>query len=381
MPSESAPAGRLRAERHWLPFTDSDFAGTRQREREEPGTRGPRERRAARCRSPRAPGPREAGGEARLGQPATLRRPRAARSALEGPTAPTPPGEGGDRARPAGAADAHSARSPSTAATPSARRGVPASPRRPAGRPAATPGRMGKDEAQGPRGPRLRGARQRLKGGPRDSRRPEGRAPRAAIAPTPAPTPAPAASPSRPPPPSSPLLTSSPGGSARQPQGQISAAHSPRGGTQEPQPRTPSPPAGPCVPEPARDSPSRAAVLRSNQAALPPLSSALLYLLRSLPRSLAPTYLLISLRSLSRPPPPLHLRPQMGGNEQSANREKRPAPPHRPLPLRPPTAGEREGAIKKDGRGRSDSQSSQPVSAKGVGGEDGLVSPPPSQKA
>lgn len=154
MPSESAAAGRLRAERHWLPFTDSDFAGTRQRERDEPGTRGPRERRAARCRSPRAPGPREAGGEARLGQPATLRRPRAARSALEGPTAPTPPGEGGDRARPAGAADAHSARSPSTAATPSARRGVPASPRRPAGRPAATPGRTGKDEAQGPRGPR-----------------------------------------------------------------------------------------------------------------------------------------------------------------------------------------------------------------------------------
>lgn len=37
---------------------------------------------------------------------------------------------------------------------PSARRGVPASPRRPAGRPAATPGRTGKDEAQGPRGPR-----------------------------------------------------------------------------------------------------------------------------------------------------------------------------------------------------------------------------------
>lgn len=90
--------------------------------------------------------------------------------------------------------------------------------------------------------PRLPGARQRLKGGPRDARRPEGRAPGAAIAPTPAP----ATSPSRPPP-SSPLLTSSPGGSALPPQGQISAAHSPRGGTQEPQPRTPSPPACPPV--------------------------------------------------------------------------------------------------------------------------------------
>lgn len=49
------------------------------------------ERREARRRSPRAPDPREAGGEARLGQPARLRRPRAARSALERPTAPRPP--------------------------------------------------------------------------------------------------------------------------------------------------------------------------------------------------------------------------------------------------------------------------------------------------
>lgn len=109
------------------------------------------------------------------------------------------------------------------------------------------------------------------------------------------------------PPPCSPLLTSSPGGSALPPQGQISAAHSPRGGTQEPQPCTPSPPASPCVPESARDSPSRAAVLRSNQAALAPLSSALLYLPHSLPRSLAPAYLLISpgcLPRLVHPPSP-----------------------------------------------------------------------------
>ncbi|XP_032334471.1 proline-rich protein HaeIII subfamily 1-like [Camelus ferus] len=50
------------------------------------------ERLEARRRSLRAPVPREAGGEARLGRPATLRRPRAARSALESPTTPWPHG-------------------------------------------------------------------------------------------------------------------------------------------------------------------------------------------------------------------------------------------------------------------------------------------------
>ncbi|XP_039085619.1 nascent polypeptide-associated complex subunit alpha, muscle-specific form-like [Hyaena hyaena] len=226
----------------WL--TDRDFAGTRQRKGDEPGTRGPKERRAARCRSPRAPDPRAAGGEARLGRPAALRRRRAARSAREGPTAPTPPGEGGTPFGRPGLRMPIQPQARPAAATPSARRGVPASRRRPARRPAAASGRLGKDEAQGRPVPRLPGARQRLQGGPRDARRPEGRAPRAAIAPTPAQTPAPAASPSRPPP-SSQLLTSSPGGSALPPQGQISAAPSRRRGTQEPQPGTPSPPACP----------------------------------------------------------------------------------------------------------------------------------------
>lgn len=133
--------------------------------------------------------------------------------------------------------------------------------------------------------PRLPRAPHRVKGGRRDARGAAGPAPRAAIAPTPAPTPAPAPPPTAQAAAVSPLLTSSPGGSALPPQAQISAAHTLLGGTQEPQPRTPSPPACPPVPEPARESPSRAAVLRSNQAALPPYAPPLLYLLRSLPRS------------------------------------------------------------------------------------------------
>ena len=102
----------------------------------------------------------------------------------------------------------------------------------------------------------------------------------------------------------------------------------------------PRPPARPPLRasrSPARDSPLRAAVLRSNQAALPPLFSALFYLLRSLPRSLAPAYLLISLGCLPRSHPPLHLLPQVGGDKSAANQKKGPAPPLRPLPLAPPT--------------------------------------------
>lgn len=285
---------------------------------------------------------------------------------------PHAPWGGRDPTGPARAADAHSARSPSSGRHPLGRPrrpGLPARISRPSGRPAATPGRMGKDEAQGWPVPRLLGARQRLKGGPRDARWPGGRAPRAAIAPTPAPTPAPrrlpvlaaAVQPA-------PHLISRRVRAAAPGTNQCSSLAAGRdAGAAAPHTIPARLPACPCVPEPARDSPSRAAVLRSNQAALPPLSSALLYLLRSLPRSLAPTYLLFSLRCLSRPHPPLHLRPQMGGNQLSANRKKRPAPPHRPLPLSPPTAGTGEGAIKKNGKGRSDSQINQSASAKGVG--------------
>lgn len=81
---------------------------------------------AARCRSPPAPDPREASREARLGGPATLGRLRAARSALEGPTAPRPLGR--EKPRPARAADAHSTRSPSSSCgAPASGAGQPAS--------------------------------------------------------------------------------------------------------------------------------------------------------------------------------------------------------------------------------------------------------------
>lgn len=116
------------------------------------------------------------------------------------------------------------------------------------------------------------------------------------------PSPTPARAPGRP----RQLLTSSPGGCARPPLTQISAARTPRKGTQGPQPRTPSPPARspaclPAVPEPARDAPSRASVLRSNQAARPPRAAPLLSpSAPSLPRSRLSPHL----------PPPPPLRPQ-----------------------------------------------------------------------
>lgn len=139
---------------------------------------------------------------------------------------------------------------------------------------------------------RMRKTRQRGDGGRGDAR--------PAAGPDPGrPSPTPARAPGRP----RQLLTSSPGGCARPPLAQISAARTPRGGTQGPQPRTPSPPARllPAVPEPARDAPLRAAVLRSNQAARPPRAAPVLSpsFAPLLPRSrLSP--------HLPPPPPPLH---------------------------------------------------------------------------
>lgn len=108
------------------------------------------------------------------------------------PPPPRPPGEGETPLRPPGLRTPIQPEARPATATSSARHGSPASWRRPAGHPTAAPGRMGKDEAEGPPVPRLPGTRQRVKGGPRDAPRPSGPAPRAAIAPTPAWTPAPA---------------------------------------------------------------------------------------------------------------------------------------------------------------------------------------------
>lgn len=78
--------------------------------KDEPGTRGRGHPRAARC------GSRELGIPGRPGRPATLRRPRAEGSAVEGPPAAMPP-----TGAPAVAADAHSARTRPAAATAAAR--------------------------------------------------------------------------------------------------------------------------------------------------------------------------------------------------------------------------------------------------------------------
>lgn len=226
--------------------------------KDEPGTRGRGHPRAARCVS------RELGIPGRPGRPPTLRRPRAEGSAVEGTARRDAPS-----GAPAVAADAHS---PEPVPRPP--------PPRPA-RPAA-PGRMRKTRQSGD-------------GGRGDAR--------PAAGPDPGrPSPTPARAPGRP----RQLLTSSPGGCARPPLTQISAARTPRGGTQGPQPRTPSPPARSpaclsAVPEPARDAPSRASVLRSNQAARPPCAAPLLSpSAPSLPRSRLSPHL----------PPPPPLRPQ-----------------------------------------------------------------------
>lgn len=180
--------------------------------------------------------PPELGIPRKPGRPATLRRPRAEGSAVEGPPAAIPPREHRPPLR-----------------TPIQPEPIPPPPPPRPARPAA-PGRMRK-------------TRQRGDGGRGDAR--------PAAGPDPGrPSPTPARAPGRP----RQLLTSSPGGCARPPLAQISAARTPRGGTQGPQPRTPSPPARllPAVPEPARDAPLRAAVLRSNQAARPPRAAPVL---------------------------------------------------------------------------------------------------------
>lgn len=90
----SQPGGRCRASRHGLPSTDRGRASTRGRRtsRDSRPERGGRHDAA-----PAAPDPRETGGEARLGRSATLRRPRASRSALEDRAPPRPLGTEGPR--------------------------------------------------------------------------------------------------------------------------------------------------------------------------------------------------------------------------------------------------------------------------------------------
>lgn len=105
-------------------------------------------------------------------------------------------------------------------------------------------------------------------------------------------------------------------------------------GTQEPQPRTPSPPASRGVRESARDSPSRAAVLPSNQAARPPVSTSALGLpsLLSLSPSLPPISSSPPGPASPAPSPPLRLRPRgVGGDsEKTTNRKKGLTPPLAP---------------------------------------------------
>ncbi|XP_046507708.1 translation initiation factor IF-2-like [Equus quagga] len=68
--------------------------------------------------------------------------------------------------------------------------------------------------------------------------------------------------------------------------------------------------------------------------------------------SLAPAYLLISLGCLPRPHPRLHLRPQVGGDKQSANQKEGPAPPLRPYRWpRPPRDPKEEESIKMEEEG------------------------------
>lgn len=249
----------------------------------------------------------------------------------------TPPGEGGDPVRPAGTADAHSTRSPSSGRHPLGPPRRPGLPTRASRPPRRRPREAWEGRGAGAAGAAPPGRAAKAEG------RPEGRAPARGTGapgghradPCADPRPRPRCLLVQP----APHLISRRVRAAAPGTNQCSSLAAERDAGASAQHTIPARlPASPCVPEPARDSPSRAAVLRSNQAALPPLSSALLYLLLSLPCSLAPTYLLISLRCLSRPLPPLHLRPQMGGNEQSANRKKGSAPPYRPLPLPPPTA-------------------------------------------
>ena len=185
--------------------------------------------------------------------------------------------------------------------------------------------------------PRLPTVRQRVKGARRDARRPGERAPQAAIAPTPAPTPAPAAFPVQ--------------AAAVQPAPHLISrrVHAAAPGTNQYSSLAAGGNAGaaalhtiPARP-PLRTSRSPLGILPRE----PPYYGATK--LRSLPSppifstsfapSLAPAYLLISLGCLPCSHPPLHLRPRVGGDKNPTNRKKGPTPPHRPLPLAPPTAG------------------------------------------
>lgn len=141
---------------------------------------------------------------------------------------------------------------------------------------------------------------------------------------------------------------SSPGGSALPPQGQISAAHSPRGGTQEPQPRTPSPPARAPVRPGARSGFSLASRRTTEQPSCAPSPLLRSSLPPSLPPSLPRSHLSPHLPPPPLPPPSRPPSPPTDGWEPAlANRKKALAPPHRPLPLPPPTAGTRRGQLKK----------------------------------
>lgn len=97
---------------------------------------------------------------------------------------------------------------------------------------------------------------------------------------------------------------SSPGGCARPPLTQISAARTPRGGTQGPQPRTPSPPARLPPGRPGARSGCSLASRRTTEqpsCALSPRRSTLVALLRSFAPSLPP----ISSSPSAAAPPPL----------------------------------------------------------------------------
>lgn len=232
--------------------------------------------------APRGLGLRGSWRRARLGRPATLRWPRAARSAAKGPPAPVPPSARQGYGRPFDPKRVPRPPPPRPAEGPRPPTPVPGSPRPPLPREdgrtrrtaasASPPQRA--EQAEGRPGTRAPGGH---RADPRAAPRP--RTPPAVQA-------AEAAAVSS-------LLTSSPRGPRCHPKhksvpltrrgegrGSRSPAHHPR-------PPAACPSASPPVPEPARDSPSRAAVLRSNQAALPPRGPPLLS--TSFAPSLAPS--------------------------------------------------------------------------------------------
>nr|XP_020018316.1 basic salivary proline-rich protein 1-like [Castor canadensis] len=185
MPSEAARPHHLGPNGIDCPSL-TDCAGTRERmKRMSPGTGGREGGGDRRCRPLRSSGSPGGCRGMRLGRPATLRRPRAARSAWEGPPAPDVPSGGRE--------GAHSTRARPEAATPTAppqRPGLPAPVRRaPCHRPQG--GREGRGEEAAAAEPPGRAARGRrtargTRVGPRDrspgrpSRRPPARTPASA---------------------------------------------------------------------------------------------------------------------------------------------------------------------------------------------------------